>query len=112
MTGTLVEHLEDYETGFNCVHERAFDCDECMGSLSKRQRADAAEITKLKAKVKDVTEACDAEFEVNARMRVLLNRIVEACSWTRDEHDPLVRVGLMALEALSISVEEVDTPPR
>src|ERR1035437_8811074 len=70
-TTTLVKHLEDYDTGFNCVHERAFDCDDCMESLSKRQRADAAEITRLKARVKDITEACDAEFEVNARMRVL-----------------------------------------
>lgn len=112
MTGNLVAHLDEYDTGFLCVHERAFDCDDCMQSLSKRQRADAAEITKLKAQVKDVTEACDAEFEVNARMRVLLTRIVEACSWTRDEHDPLVRVGLIALEALSASTEEVDTSAR
>lgn len=112
MTGTLVKHLDGYETGFNCMHERAFDCDDCMESLSKRQRADAAEITKLKAQLKDVTEACDAEFEANARVRVILDRIVEACSWTRDEHDPLVRVGFMALDALSISTEEVDTPKR
>jgi hypothetical protein len=112
MTGTLVEYLDDYETGFNCVHERAFDCDECMESLSKRQRADAAEITRLKAQVKDITEACDAEFEVNVRMRAVFVRIAKECSWTRDEHDPLVRVGLMALDALSISAEEVDTSPR
>lgn len=112
MTGTLVERLDDYDTGFNCVHDRAFDCDDCMESLSKRQRADAAEITKLKTQVKDITEACDAEFEVNARMRVILNRIVEACSWTRDAHDPLVRVGLMALNALSLSTEELDKPSR
>jgi hypothetical protein len=112
MTGTLVEQLEGYDTGFNCVHERAFDCDPCMEALSRRQRADAAEILRLKAQVKDIADACDAEVAVNEYMRVRLNRIVETCSWTRDEHDPLVRVGRMALEALSASTEDIDTLPR
>ena len=51
----LVERLDEgseYDAGFNCVHGRAFDCDDCLARLSKRQRADAAEILKLKSELK------------------------------------------------------------
>ena len=51
----LVERLDEspeYDAGFNCVHGRAFDCDDCLERLSKRQRADAAEILKLKSELK------------------------------------------------------------
>jgi hypothetical protein len=67
-----------------------------MERLSKRQRADAVELSNLRA--------------INAHMRVKLNLIVEVCSWVRSESDPLVRVGILALDALSPRFEEVDTP--
>lgn len=48
---SLVAHLQsdtEYSAGFTCSHGRVFDCDNCFSLLSKRQRGDAAEITRLK----------------------------------------------------------------
>lgn len=150
----------EYDTGFDCVHGRSFDCDDCLSRLSKRQRADAAEIAKLKAELKTVGaqydelkshlemykdqwkrhwegrkaeleaeqqrwftehlnhEVDDVREELNevltekAHAHGVLKRIVERCSWTRDEHDPLVSIGLMANDALSHDASEGWVGPK
>lgn len=56
----------------------------------------------LNDEVTDVKEERDYVLAANAHMRDCLKRIVDHCSWTRDEHDPLVTVGLLANQGLSV----------
>ena len=57
----------------------------------------------LNHEVDDIREDRDSVAAECARMRKTLLRIVEQCSYTREPHDPLVAVGLMASDALALS---------
>ena len=66
----------------------------------------------LNDEVKDAEEERDEAIAVAAQQRVALENIVKTCSWTREEHDPLVGVGLTANAALAHDVGEGWVSPK
>ena len=66
----------------------------------------------LNHEVDDVKAELDEAVAACAHMRKTLERIVERCSWTREQHDPLVAVGLMANDALALDVGEGWISPK
>lgn len=66
----------------------------------------------LNDEVTDVSLERDEALAANAHMRACLKRIVEHCSWTRDEQDPLVTAGLIANEALKFDVGDDWVSPK
>lgn len=66
----------------------------------------------LNDEVEAVEEERDEAIAVAAAQRAALESIVKTCSWTREEHDPLVGVGLTANAALAHDVGEGWISPK
>ena len=89
----LVERLDEsseYDAGFNCVHGRAFDCADCLARLSKRQRGDAAEISKLRAELKIA--------EARGRDTGLEEAALKVEEWATNADDDLCADAIRALK--------------